>query len=125
MQVVIPNQQLVKYLQEELRCGPMEFSNIVKYGIQLAHANQFLSSISLVYPASCIYVLNEFYRNFLGKYDYIATQENPFKVRFCNQIELGGQDGVELTLHDTKIVLCRLSAVLGSTTFIPLKEWKL
>lgn len=117
------NPLLVNYLNSEIVATPLDLSRIVKYGVQLVHANNFQNFVAVSLGADCVHILTEFYRNYLGKYDYICVSKSPAQIRFCNQIG-DAHEGRELRFLESRVQLFQLAATFNVTTFKLVKEWK-
>lgn len=118
------NPRVLDFLHGELLTHKSELDRIAKYGILLVRSSDFLEQVAMHFGAEAVYVLNEFYRNFLGKYDLVCVSRAPYQIRYCNQIMDGGQDGVQLEFHSNGCRLIRLTAAFGATTFTLMKEYK-
>jgi hypothetical protein len=110
-------------MHAELLTSSEDITRIAKLGLILVRANDFLETTAIHYGAEGVYVVNEFYRNFLGKYDLICIDKAPLGIRFCTQIDDGGQDGVQLVFTGKTAKLSRLTAAFGTTTFTQLREY--
>jgi hypothetical protein len=117
------NPRVLSFLHAELLTTPADMERIARLGLLLVRSNDFLEAVAIQYGAEGVYVVNEFYRNFLGKYDLICVDRAPLGIRFCTQIDDGGQDGVQLVFTGHIAKLSRLAANFGTTTFTQLREY--
>lgn len=119
------NTRVVSFLHAELLTNQVDIERLARLGLLLVRSSDFIESVAIMHGSEGVYVLNEFYKAFLGKYDLVCVDKSPLGIRFCNQINDGGQDGVQLIFHSNFARLQKLSANFGTTTFTILQDYKL
>lgn len=117
------NPRVLELMHAELLTTPDEMNRIARLGLILVRASDFVEQVAIHFGADAVYILNEFYRNFLGKYSLICVSRSPYSIRLCDQVTDGGQEGVQLSFTETSVRLTRLTANFGTTTFTLIKEY--
>lgn len=121
------NSRVLGFLHAELLTNQADIDRIAKYGLILVRSSDFLDQVAIKFGSEAVFTLNEFYRNFLGQFNLVCIEyhQHSYAIRFCNQVEDGGQDGVEMLFTAGKCLLRRLAASFGTTTFTLVKEYKI
>jgi hypothetical protein len=119
------NKRVVSFLHAELLTNQVDIDRLERYGLLLVRSSDFIETVAIMYGSEGVFVLNQFYKSFLGKYDLVCVDKSPLGIRFCNQVVDGGQEGVQLVFHSGFARLQRLTANFGTTTFTTLQDYVL
>ncbi len=125
------NTNVRAYLMSSQFTTSEDIDRILRLGLLATHSTQFLEHVAFVVGADGVFILNEFYRNFLGMYDLICVDKSMVcpTIRLCNQVSANAQEGVQLTFQQVRysdkfrITLHRLTASFDTTASTIVKEY--
>lgn len=124
MQIVTPNPTLVDSMAASLFTDSGSLSANLWQGIQVITATDFQTHVARKYSADHLLVCGEFFRNFLGQYKQVGVDYLSSAIRLFNLVGTDGIEGVQLSLHEHRIDLLKISHVCGTQVSTVIKNWQ-